>query len=184
MKLLLNEHGKLCSGVNEHPCHKAISLHCKSIIFAGPLPIEVNWESKWLLFTVIFHLINLLALWFYITTTGSTTGSPIIILTCSSIYFTQFPFSNCLILATGCPVSSFATQRTTFPSQDTPCHRSTTHLALVYALSAWLFFSCPMLHLIHAALFLPSCNFACSTAFCLPRSGCSQSCCKLYVRGP
>ena len=62
MKLPLTKHSRLCSRINEHPSRSAIHLHCNNVIFTGPFPIEVYWEGKRLLSTVVVHLINLSAL--------------------------------------------------------------------------------------------------------------------------
>ena len=129
----------------------------------------------------------MLALFFKITSAGSTTGLPIITPTCSSITYTisLFHLPHCCNMLPSYPLLPHLAHNFPFTGH-TLSHAIAqiyhTHIALVHALPTWLFLACSVLHQIHSALFLSSCNFACLTACFFPRSGCSQGCCKLYVR--
>ena len=129
----------------------------------------------------------MLAPFFKITSAGSTTGLPIITPTCSSITYTisLFHLPHCCNMLPSYPLLPHLAHNFPFTGH-TLSHAIAqiyhTHIALVHALPTWLFLACSVLHQIHSAVFLSSCNFACLTACFFPRSGCSQGCCKLYVR--
>ena len=129
----------------------------------------------------------MLAPFFKITSAGSTTGFANHYSHLLFHHLHNFPFPSASLLQHVAQYPLLPHLAHNFPfAGHTLSHAIAqiyhTHVALVHALPTWLSLACSVLHQIRSALFPSSCNFTCLTAYFFPRSGCSQGCCKLYVR--